>query len=128
MRVVYNVCVGSGSSMGSPHDIEPAMAKKKHPSKASGTPGFPFMNHGGKRNGAGRKAKRHADGSRVDGGLVPLLGGMGVARRADADPGVGSEARAVLPDEARFRRRAPVVRGADAQCVVHAAAKVPGAR
>jgi putative transposase len=52
--------------MSSPHDIEPAMAKKKQPSKASGTPAFPFMNHGGKRKGAGRKAKRHADGSRVE--------------------------------------------------------------
>jgi putative transposase len=55
----------SGSSMSSPHDIEPAVAKK-HLSKASGTPAFPFMNHGGKRKGAGRKAKRHADGSRVE--------------------------------------------------------------
>jgi REP element-mobilizing transposase RayT len=35
-------------------------------SKASGTPAFAFMNHGGKRKGAGRKAKRHADGSRVE--------------------------------------------------------------
>jgi hypothetical protein len=58
--------VGSGSSTSSPHDIEPAMAKKKHLSKASGTPAFAFMNHGGKRQGAGRKAKRHADGSRVE--------------------------------------------------------------
>jgi putative transposase len=52
--------------MCSPHDIEPAMAKKKHLSKASGTPAFAFMNHGGKRKGAGRKARRHADGSRVE--------------------------------------------------------------
>jgi putative transposase len=52
--------------MSSPHDIEPAMAKKKHLSKASGTPAFAFMNHGGKRKGAGRKAKRYADGSRVE--------------------------------------------------------------
>ena len=42
------------------------MAKKKQLSKASGTPAFPLMNHGGKRKGAGRKAKRHADGSRVE--------------------------------------------------------------
>jgi putative transposase len=42
------------------------MAKKKHLSKASGTPAFAFMNHGGKRKGAGRKANRHADGSRVE--------------------------------------------------------------
>jgi putative transposase len=52
--------------MSSPHDIEPAMAKKKHLSKVSGLPAFAFMNHGGKRKGAGRKAKRHADGSRVE--------------------------------------------------------------
>jgi hypothetical protein len=50
----------------SPHDIVPAMAKKKNLSKASGTSAFAFMNHGGKRKGAGRKAKRHADGSRVE--------------------------------------------------------------
>jgi putative transposase len=62
----YDIRVGSGSSMSSPHDIGPAMAKKKHQSKASGTPAFAFMNHGGKRKGAGRKAKRHADGSRVE--------------------------------------------------------------
>jgi len=42
------------------------MAKKKRESKASGTPTFPCMNYGGKRKGAGRKAKRHADGSRVE--------------------------------------------------------------
>jgi REP element-mobilizing transposase RayT len=42
------------------------MAKKKHESKASGTPTFGFMNYGGKRKGAGRKAQRHADGSRVE--------------------------------------------------------------
>jgi putative transposase len=62
----YDVRVESGSSMSSPHDIEPAMAKTKHLTKASGTPAFAFMNHGGKRKGAGRKAKRHADGSRVE--------------------------------------------------------------
>jgi putative transposase len=66
IRMAYDKRVGSGSSMSSPHDIEPAMAKKKHLSKASGTPAFRFMNHGGKRKGAGRKAKRHADGSRVE--------------------------------------------------------------
>jgi hypothetical protein len=65
-RTGYDVRVGSGLSTSSPHDIEPAMAKKKHLSKASGTPAFAFMNHGGKRKGAGRKAKRHADGSRVE--------------------------------------------------------------
>jgi hypothetical protein len=58
--------IGSGSSKSSPHGIEPAMGKKKHTSKASGTPAFAFMNHGGKRKGAGRKARRHADGSRVE--------------------------------------------------------------
>jgi hypothetical protein len=42
------------------------MAKKKHLPEASGTPSLPFMNHGGKRKGAGRKAKVHADGSRVE--------------------------------------------------------------
>ena len=42
------------------------MAKMKHQSKASSTPVFRFMNHGGKRKGAGRKAKLHADGSRVE--------------------------------------------------------------
>jgi putative transposase len=52
--------------MSSPHDIEPAMAKKKHLSKANSTPAFSYMNHGGKRQGAGRKANRHADGSRVE--------------------------------------------------------------
>jgi hypothetical protein len=65
-RTGYDVRVGSGLSTSSPHDIEPAMAKEKHLSKASGTPAFAFMNHGGKRKGAGRKAKRHADGSRVE--------------------------------------------------------------
>jgi REP element-mobilizing transposase RayT len=42
------------------------MAKKKDLSKACGTPVFPCLNHGGKRKGAGRKSKRHADGSRVE--------------------------------------------------------------
>ena len=42
------------------------MGKKKNRLEASDTPAFPFMNHGGKRKGAGRKAKRHADGSRVE--------------------------------------------------------------
>jgi REP element-mobilizing transposase RayT len=42
------------------------MAKKKQLSKANDTPVFPCMNHGGKRKGAGRKAKLHADGSRVE--------------------------------------------------------------
>ena len=42
------------------------MAKKKRKSKGGGTPTFPWLNHGGKRKGAGRKAKRHADGSRVE--------------------------------------------------------------
>ena len=42
------------------------MAKKKNRLEASDTPAFPFMNYGGKRKGAGRKAKRHADGSRVE--------------------------------------------------------------
>jgi putative transposase len=42
------------------------MAKKKNRLGASGTSEFAFMNHGGKRKGAGRKAKRHADGSRVE--------------------------------------------------------------
>jgi putative transposase len=42
------------------------MAKKKRKSKGDGTPTFGWMNHGGKRKGAGRKAKRHADGSRLE--------------------------------------------------------------
>ena len=42
------------------------MAKKMFESKASGTPAFRFMDYGGKRKGAGRKAKRHADGSRAE--------------------------------------------------------------
>ena len=42
------------------------MAKKNRKSKADGTPTFPCLNHGGKRKGAGRKPKRHADGSRVE--------------------------------------------------------------
>jgi putative transposase len=64
---VATICASDqGRCKSSPHDIEPAMAKKKHLSKASGTPAFAFMNHGGKRKGAGRKAKRHADGSRVE--------------------------------------------------------------
>jgi len=39
---------------------------KKNQSKASVTPPFRFMNYGGKRKGAGRKAKLHEDGSRVE--------------------------------------------------------------
>ena len=42
------------------------MAKKKRKSKGDGTPTFRCLNHGGKRKGAGRKAKRHEDGSRVE--------------------------------------------------------------
>jgi hypothetical protein len=42
------------------------MAKKKHLPEASGTPELAFMNHGGKRKGAGRKPKRHRDGARVE--------------------------------------------------------------
>ena len=42
------------------------MAKKMFESRASGTPAFRFMDYGGKRKGAGRKAKRHADGSRAE--------------------------------------------------------------
>ena len=42
------------------------MAKKKRKSKGADTPTFRWMNHGGKRKGAGRKAKRHEDGSRVE--------------------------------------------------------------
>ena len=42
------------------------MAKKNLESKASGSPAFRFMDYGGKRKGAGRKAKRHADGSRAE--------------------------------------------------------------
>lgn len=42
------------------------MAKKKARSKGSAVDVFAFMNHGGKRKGAGRKARRHADGSRVE--------------------------------------------------------------
>ena len=42
------------------------MAKKKDRLKGGGTPEFRFMNHGGKRKGAGRKAKLHPDGSRIE--------------------------------------------------------------
>lgn len=42
------------------------MRKKKRTPKAEGTPTFRCLNHGGKREGAGRKPKRHADGSRVE--------------------------------------------------------------
>ena len=63
----YDAWVAAGSSTCcSPRDVGPAMAKKKLESKAGGTPMFRYMNYGGKRNGAGRKAKRHADGSRVE--------------------------------------------------------------
>jgi hypothetical protein len=79
----------------------------------------------GERNGGARHASPRPV---VDGCLVPVLGGTGAARRADANPGVGGEASAVLPDEARLRGRAPVVRGADAARDGHAATMVPGAR
>jgi len=42
------------------------MAKKKLPSDASAAPSFRFMNYGGKRKGAGRRPRTHADGSRVE--------------------------------------------------------------
>jgi hypothetical protein len=49
-----------GRAWGSPHDIEPAMAKKKHLPEASGTPSFRFMNHGSKRKGAVMPRRFHS--------------------------------------------------------------------
>jgi len=49
-----------------PGDVGTAMAKKKLPSDASAAPAFRFLNYGGKREGAGRRPRTHADGSRVE--------------------------------------------------------------